>query len=294
MITRPNVKINLGLNVLRKRKDGFHDLETLFVPYLGIADVLEIVTGDDYSRTLSHLVSVYGGQADEEYNRKFVQAVSPDGKVMITIARAEGVDWNPLEDLTVKAYNVLDEEFGLPPVKMFLEKMSPVGAGLGGGSSDAAFALKMLDSMFGLSLTDDALAKYAARIGSDCAFFVYNRPMFGRGRGEILEDYPLEGIDYGQGGDAAYELQVVVPEGVSVSTAQAYGGICPAVPAVSLEEVLKMPVESWKGHLVNDFEKPVFAVHPALAAVKDSIYDSGALYASMSGSGSALFGIYRR
>ena len=144
MVTNPNVKINLGLNVLRKREDGFHDLDTLFVPYFEISDTLEIIAGDDYSRTSAALFAKYPASG---HAPQIVQAVSEDGKVMITIARAEGVDWNPLKDLTVKAYNVLAEDYELPPVKIFLEKTSPVGAGLGGGSSDAAFALRMLRSI---------------------------------------------------------------------------------------------------------------------------------------------------
>lgn len=275
MITRPNVKINLGLNVLRKRPDGFHDLETLFVPYPGISDVLEIVTGDDYSRTLGGLQERYSEMA---------QAISPDGKLMITIARAEGVDWDPLKDLTAKAYMLLAQEFKLPPMKIFLEKLSPVGAGLGGGSADAAFALRMISELAGMELKDEALAGYAASLGSDCAFFVYNRPMFGSGRGEILEPYDLD-----LGG---HRIEVVIPDGISVSTADAYRGIVPRTPPVPLREVLRSPVESWRNNLVNDFEETVFAKYPALASVKREIYARGAVYAAMSGSGSAFFGIF--
>lgn len=275
MITRPNVKINLGLNVLRKRPDGFHDLETLFVPYPGISDVLEIVTGDDYSRTLGGLQERYSEMA---------QAISPDGKLMITIARAEGVDWDPLKDLTAKAYMLLAQEFKLPPMKIFLEKLSPVGAGLGGGSADAAFALRMISELAGMELKDEALAGYAASLGSDCAFFVYNRPMFGSARGEILEPYDLD-----LGG---HRIEVVIPDGISVSTADAYRGIVPRTPPVPLREVLRSPVESWRNNLVNDFEETVFAKYPALASVKREIYARGAVYAAMSGSGSAFFGIF--
>ena len=280
MITNPNVKINLGLNVLRKREDGFHDLETLFVPYHGLHDTLEIITGDDFSKTSA---AIFGKYAPE----MIAQGMSEDGKLMITIAREQGVDWDPLKDLTAKAYYILSEDFDLPPVKIFLEKTSPVGAGLGGGSADAAFALKMLNDLCSLSLSDEQLAGYAARLGSDCAFFIYNRPMIGEGRGEVLSDYELKSIE-------EYDLQVLVPEGVAVSTAQAYGGIVPKIPEVSLREVLAMPVSQWNGVLVNDFETTVFDKHPALAAIKRSLYDSGAVYASMSGSGSALFALYEK
>ncbi|MBR5013092.1 MAG: 4-(cytidine 5'-diphospho)-2-C-methyl-D-erythritol kinase [Bacteroidales bacterium] len=279
MITNPNVKINLGLNVLRKREDGFHDLETLFVPYFGICDTLEIIVGDDFSRTSA---AIFGKYAPE----MIAQGMSEDGKLMITIARAEGVDWDPLKDLTAKAYHILAEDFQLPPVKIFLEKTSPVGAGLGGGSADAAFALKMLNELCDLQLSEDQLAAYASRLGSDCAFFIYNRPMIGEGRGEILTDHPLD--------IQAYDLQVLTPEGVAVSTKDAYGGIKPHLPEVPLKEALSRPVEEWDGILVNDFEETVFAKYPELAAIKRSLYDSGAVYASMSGSGSALFALYSR
>ena len=276
MIGYPNVKINLGLNVLRKREDGFHDLETLFIPYPGISDCLEIITGDDWSRTLAGLREKYG---------ELTQAVSPDGKLMITIARAEGVDWDPLKDLTARAYSLLAADFDLPPMKVFLEKRAPVGAGLGGGSADAAFALRMMAELAGLSLPDETLAAYAARLGSDCAFFIYNRPMFGSGRGEVLEPYDLN-LD-------AYRLEVVIPEGVAVSTADAYRGIVPALPPKPLREVLRQDISTWKEDLHNNFEATVFAKYPSLATVKEQLYSLGAVYAAMSGSGSAFFGLFR-
>ena len=350
MITRPNVKINLGLHVLRKREDGYHDLETLFVPYFGFHDTLEIIRGDDWSRTSASLFERYGGAVPEDGSMggaadggkaeggaapRIVQAVSPDGRLMITVARAEGVDWDPRKDLTVKAYELLAADFDLPPVKIFLEKTSPVGAGLGGGSADAAFALRMLSDLAGLGLSDAALAAYAARLGSDCAFFIYHRPMLGTGRGELLSPapaglpdiLPLPGIilpegklfpdgelsthgpfspgyagmpsPHGAGSsfDASgphdtLRLAVVIPEGIAVSTAEAYRGIVPHRPDMPLEEVLARPVDEWKHLLVNDFETTVFARHPALAAIKQSLYDRGARYAAMSGSGSALFGLF--
>ena len=311
MITNPNVKINLGLNVLRKREDGFHELDTLFVPYFDIADTLEIIVGDDYSRTSASLFSRYGSEAvspsqgsekpegvfgierKETDAPKLVQGISEDGKLMITIAREEGVDWDPLKDLCAKAYQILAEDFKLPPVKIYLEKISPVGAGLGGGSSDAAFALRMLNELCELGLSDQQLADYAARLGSDCAFFIYNRPMRGQGRGEILTPYDLPLLYPGQDGKDPYTIQVITPAGISVSTKDAYGGIRPHMPESPLTEVLERPVEEWNGLLVNDFEETVFEKYPELAAIKLSLYESGAVYASMSGSGSALFAIYR-
>ena len=279
MITHPHVKLNLGLSVLRKRPDGYHDLETLFVPYHGISDTLEIITGDDWSATSASLFARY---APEE----IAQAIAPDGSLMVTLARRGGVDWDPLKDLTAKAYALLAADYKLPSMKIFLEKTAPVGAGLGGGSSDAAFALRMISELAGLGLADEALAGYAARLGSDCAFFVYDRPMLGEGRGEILTPYDLD--------LSGYELRVVVPEGIAVSTAESYRGIVPRACREPLREALSKPVEEWRHCLVNDFETTVFAAHPELAALKQRLYDDGAIYASMSGSGSALFGLFCR
>jgi 4-diphosphocytidyl-2-C-methyl-D-erythritol kinase len=278
MITYPNVKLNVGLRVLRRREDGYHDLDTLFVPCEQFHDTLEIITGDDYSRTSAHLQETYAGA-------QLAQDITPDGKLMVTLARKEGVDWDPLKDLTAKAYGLLAEQYKLPPMKIYLEKTSPVGAGLGGGSADAAFALRMVAELAGLALPDAELAALAARLGSDCAFFVYNRPMLGSGRGEILEPFDID--------LSGYRVEVTVPEGIAVSTADAYRGIVPNVPDTPLREVLKLPVEEWKDVLVNDFETTVFAKHPRLAEIKREIYGAGAVYAAMSGSGSALFGLYR-
>ncbi len=350
MIAYPNVKVNLGLSVLRKRPDGYHDLETFFVPCHNIHDTLEIIVGDDFSRTSASLFeryslwsaapenvlrtppkqawvppsydaeggTVFGGSTPNPLNSnslsttsdhvgdsncgggaypgggvsgtaaRIVQGIREDGKLMITIARKEGVDWDPLKDLTAKAYGLLDEEFGLPPVKIFLEKTSPVGAGLGGGSADAAFALKMLSELFALGLDAAALAARAARLGSDCAFFVYNRPMLGTGRGEVLESFDIDLSDW--------ELRVSVPEGVSVGTADAYRGIMPREAsgsrALPLREALSRPVAQWRDCLVNDFETTVFAKYPDIARAKQALYDAGAAYASMSGSGSAVYGLF--
>lgn len=258
MTSHPNVKINLGLSVLRRRPDGFHDLETLFIPYFGIRDTLSIEPSESFGVSV-----VWGG------------SLVP-------------CPWDPQKDLTVRAYGMLREDFGLPPVRISLEKYSPVGAGLGGGSADGAFALRMLSDMFSLGLSDGVLASYAARLGSDCAFFIYNRPMLGTGRGEVLTPWDID--------LSGHEIRVVVPEGVSVSTAQAYGGIVPrerkADPGMPLREALKEGIGRWKDVLVNDFEETVFAAHPQLMDLKRQLYDEGAVYAAMSGSGSALFGIF--
>jgi 4-diphosphocytidyl-2-C-methyl-D-erythritol kinase len=278
MITYPNVKLNLGLRVLRRREDGYHDLDTLFIPCYRFHDTLEIITGDDYSRTSAHLQETYSGA-------QLAQGFTPDGKLMVTLARKEGVDWDPLQDLTARAYGLLAEGRKLPPMKIYLEKTSPVGAGLGGGSADAAFALRMIAELAGLELTDAELAALAARLGSDCAFFVHNRPMLGSGRGEILEPFDID--------LSGYRVEVTVPEGIAVSTADAYRGIVPAIPEIPLREALKLPVERWEGAVVNDFETTVFARYPRLAEIKRELYGAGAVYAAMSGSGSALFALYQ-
>lgn len=252
MISYPNVKLNLGLNVLRKRPDGFHDLETLFIPCNAFHDVLEITEAGSFG----------------------IEICGPS------------FDWDPMQDLTARAYGLLAEDFGIPPVHIRLEKLSPVGAGLGGGSADAAFTLRMLDELFSLHLPDEALASYAARLGSDCAFFIYNRPMIGEGRGEMLSPWD---IDLG-----GYEIRVEIPEGVAVSTAEAYRGVLASrnADAAPLRESLSRPVPEWRDCLTNDFENTIFPLHPQIAALKRSMYDRGAVYAAMSGSGSAVFGIF--
>jgi 4-diphosphocytidyl-2-C-methyl-D-erythritol kinase len=251
MVVYPNVKLNLGLSVLRKRQDGYHDIETLFIPYFGMTDELEIVKSDKL---------------------RFVPS--------------ENVTWE--DDLTLRAYALLKADFDLPPVEIRLNKRSAVGAGLGGGSADAAFTLMALTNMFQLGLEDWQLADYAACLGSDCSFFIYNRPMFGEGRGDVLTDYDIDLSDY--------EIRVEVPEGVHVSTSEAYSRVIPrerlALPP--LREALRYPVEMWPDVLFNDFESSVFPIYPAVEALKQRFYDEGAVYASMSGSGSAVFGLFRK
>ena len=324
-MVRTNVKLNLGLSVLRRRPDGYHDLETLFIPYHGFGDDLEINEAAEFSADIKQL-RYPGRQAFSPQTRLDGAAASPD--VMAAHAShsspapAENLapcSWDPMSDLTVRAYDLLRTDFNLPPVAIRLVKGAPVGAGLGGGSADGAFALRMLSELFGLGLSDDALAAYAARLGSDCPFFIYNRPMIGEGRGEVLTPFDID--------LSAWEIRVEVPAGISVSTREAYSGVtpresrpaagpsnrssCPSpatgnpVPSsipretapdspMSLREALSQPVEEWRRCLLNDFEPSVFAAHPALAALKASFYASGATYASMSGSGSAIFGLFPR
>ncbi|MCQ2185197.1 MAG: 4-(cytidine 5'-diphospho)-2-C-methyl-D-erythritol kinase [Bacteroidales bacterium] len=262
MISYPNAKLNIGLDVISKRPDGFHNLESLFIPYKLMQDTLEITQAG-----------------------KFSVEIIKDGRVMDGSAPGE---WDPKKDLVVKAYQLLKADFSLPPVKIRLEKHIPVGAGLGGGSADAAFALMMLDEMFDLYLPYVVLEDYAAQLGSDCPFFIQNRPMFVSGRGEVLEPYDIPALDN-------YTIKVLCLENVSVSTREAYAGITPAQPSTPLRELLQLPVEKWKDAGVkNDFEKSVFAIHPCLADLKQGLYEQGAVYAAMSGSGSAIFGIFNK
>jgi len=246
MLLFPNAKVNLGLHVIRKRSDGYHDIETLFVPVPQVCDVLELVRADSF-------------------------------RMHVCNAEIAG------ENLCEKAWRLMASRFDIPPVEIHLYKKIPMGAGLGGGSADAAFTLSGLNSLFGLGLPREDLAALAATLGSDCAFFIYNRPMLARGRGEILTpfDFSLEG----------HELRIF-PQSVFVSTREAYEGITPHEPEHRIESVVRRPVEEWKDLLVNDFEATVFALHPELARAKQALYDEGALYAAMSGSGSALFAIY--
>lgn len=251
MITFPNAKINLGLDVVEKRADGYHNLETLFYP-IPLHDILEITKSEDeFSFTM--------------YNAQF-----------------EGSD---NDNLVVKAYNILAEDFDMPKVKMLLYKHIPTGAGMGGGSSDAAFALKMLNHIAGLELNDEKLEEYAARLGADCAFFIKNKPAYATGIGNILTsvDCDLTG----------YYIVVVKPD-IHISTKEAYSLVNPAYPENALAEIIKRPVEEWKGLMKNDFEKSVFAKYPAVREIKDKLYEYGAVYASMSGSGSAFFGIFKK
>ena len=248
MICYPTPKINIGLNVLRKREDGFHDIETLFYPVDAFHDELEIVKADKFS------------------------------------IRIEGSDWDPQSDLCAKAWRLLAQECRIGPVRIRVRKGIPVGAGLGGGSSDCAFALKMISELFELGLSIERLEELAGRLGADCAFFVRNIPQWGSGRGDILT--PAE-IDLSE-----YTIRVEIPEGVHVRTADAYKGLTPHEPSAPLREVLALPVSQWRDCVVNDFEASVFANHPEIAALKERFYADGAVYSSMTGSGAAVFGLF--
>lgn len=253
MITFPNAKINLGLNIVEKRPDGYHNLETIFYP-IPLQDALEITPWE-------------GGE------RKYKLAQSG-----IQIA---GDDEN---NLVVKAYKLLDNLHNLPPIEINLLKHIPSGAGLGGGSADAAFMLCMLNQHFQLNIPNEQLEVYAAQLGADCAFFVENKPTFAEGIGNIFS--PIELSLKG------YKLLLVKPD-IFVSTRDAFAQIKPKRPTISLKEVVKMPVEAWKTYMVNDFEESVFPQFPAIADIKAKLYDMGAIYASMSGSGSSVFALFK-
>lgn len=255
MISFPNCKINLGLDVTGKRPDGFHNLETIFYP-LPVYDVLEIITASDNNNEVSFTAS----------------GMHIDG------------DWE--NNLCVKAYRLLKKDFSdLAPIQMHLHKIIPIGAGLGGGSADGAFALKMLNQIFNLQLTGGQLVHYAATLGSDCPFFTSNNPCFATGRGEIME--PVQPVL------AGYQLILINP-GIHINTAHAFSRITPMQPSHSVKEIIQLPVIEWKGKLKNDFEMPVFNQYPEIASLRDQLYNTGALYASMSGSGSSVYGIFEK
>lgn len=262
MILYPNAKINIGLRVIEKRADRYHNIETLFVPF-PLCDILEIVESDRV------LMENYG-----------IRYELPEGNVE--------------NELCVKAFRLLEKDFGIPPVAIYLHKNIPVGAGLGGGSSDAAFVLRGLDEMFSLGLSKEQLSDYAARLGSDCPFFIENRPMFGEGRGEILT--PFEAVPWLSetlSETCPYEMRLITPD-IHISTAQAYAGLVPDPEGRGLRNLLEKPVAQWRNTVFNDFEKTAFALHPVLREIKEKLYADGAIYASMTGSGSAVYGIFKR
>lgn len=235
--------------MVAKRPDGYHNLETIFYP-VKLRDALEIVSANETSFSSSGIE----------------------------------IDGNPKNNLVYKAYQLLANDFKLPAVNMHLHKVIPFGAGLGGGSADAAFALKMLNNLFKLKLSVETLEIYAAKIGADCPFFIENKPTFATGIGN--EFSPIE-LDL-----SAHEIVILKPN-CSVSTPQAYKNVNPQKPSLPLTEIIQMPIEQWKSCLFNDFEKSVFPQFPEIETLKNELYDLGAVYASMSGSGSAVFGIFR-
>jgi 4-diphosphocytidyl-2-C-methyl-D-erythritol kinase len=251
MIVFPNAKINLGLNVVEKRPDGYHNIETVFYP-IGLSDVLEV----EPSETCT----------DYSFSSSGIQ-----------------LDGDPEDNLIVKAYRLLRSEYQFPAIDISLIKQIPFGAGLGGGSSDAAFMLRTVNELFALKITPRKLEKLASKLGADCPVFVKNRPVFATGIGNVFTpiDLSLKG----------YFLLLVKPD-IHVSTPEAYSLVVPEKPEFSLQELIKHPISEWKTTIKNDFEKSVFAVHPAIGEIKNNLYEMGAIYASMSGSGSSVYGIF--
>ncbi len=255
MIAFPCCKINLGLHVINKREDGFHNLETIFYP-VQWCDMLEIVVDNKSSK------------GEVKFNS--------DGLT---------IEGNTENNLVTKAYKLLHQDYNLPAVKVFLYKKIPMGAGLGGGSSDAAYALVLLNDLFSLQLTTIELEKYAAQLGSDCAYFIKRGSQFAKGRGELLEPIDLNLKNY--------FLCLIKPD-THVSTAQAFSGVMKRGESIkSLKELIKLPINDWKNVIQNDFEESVFKIYPELASIKNKLYDMGAEYAAMSGSGSTILGLFK-
>lgn len=254
MVSFPNAKINLGLNIIRKRPDGYHDLETVFYP-LQIKDALEIIVNNDSDELL----------------------LSSSGNI---------IDGNIEDNLCVKAYRLLKKDFPrIPAVKIHLHKHIPSGAGLGGGSADASSMLIMLNEKFDLGLNDIQLADYGLQLGSDCPFFILNKPCLAKGRGEILKELPVD--------LSAYKIMLVHP-GIHVNTREAFSHLHPADFSTEgdLEKNITAGISQWKELISNDFEKPVIGMHPEIGGVKNILYQNGAVYSAMSGSGSSVYGIF--
>lgn len=251
MIAFPNCKINLGLRIIRKRDDGFHDLETIFYP-LPLHDVLEILpAANRETHFISTGLSIPG---DEDNN------------------------------LCIKAYRLLKNEYPhLPPVQMHLHKKIAMGAGLGGGSSDASFALVLLNDIFQLGIENEKLESYAIRLGSDCPFFIRNKICYASGRGEVLEEIDLDLTEW--------NILLVHP-GIHIDTGWAFSQITPFIPSSDLHQIIRMPIAEWKYQLVNDFEEVCMRKHPLLSDLKQQLYNIGAAYVSMSGSGSSYYGLF--
>jgi 4-diphosphocytidyl-2-C-methyl-D-erythritol kinase len=273
MIVFPNCKINLGLRILNKREDGYHNLETVFYP-VGINDALEVIRADHGRQTID-------------------DSKTPDYASVRFTSTGLFIAGDEANNLCIKAYHLLKKDFpSLPPVEMHLHKAIPMGAGLGGGSADGAFTLKLLNDQFHLGLSTQQLINYSLQLGSDCPFFILNKPCFATGRGELLEPIVLD--------LSAYHFAIVNP-GIHVNTGWAFEQSgrfsTPSNQSAQLQrpdcrQTVQQPISTWKDQLINDFEEPVSKAHPEIAAIKQQLYDAGAVYASMTGSGSTVFGIF--
>jgi len=251
----PNAKINIGLNVIEKRPDGYHNIETVFYP-IGLKDELYLAKSEGvYSRRSDYHLELFGEELTDD----------------------------PEHNLVIKALRILERDFDFQPVDIQLRKNIPFGAGLGGGSSDAAYMLKGLNQLFDLGLSEEALEHYAVKLGADCSVFIRNKPVFASGIGNKFSpvDLTLEG----------YHFVLIKPD-VQVSTPEAYALVTPLKPAKNILDIIKTPVTDWKNNLTNDFEPAVFVKYPEIKAIKETLYDMGAVYASMSGSGSSVYGLF--
>jgi 4-diphosphocytidyl-2-C-methyl-D-erythritol kinase len=248
MINFPNAKINIGLNITERRPDGYHNLETIFYP-VKINDALEVIEAAELSFESSGL-DIPGRMED---------------------------------NLCVKGYHLLKKDFDIPPVKIHLHKNIPIGAGLGGGSADAAFFIRLMNDKFDLGLTVNQQLNYARKLGADCAFFIENKPVFAFEKGDEFETIKLD--------LSGYAIALVMPD-VHISTAEAYGGVKPVLVKESLLDLIYEPIEEWKNFIKNDFESNIFKNHVEIRGVKAALYEAGAIYASMSGSGASVFGIF--
>ncbi len=255
MLFFPNCKINLGLHILNKREDGFHNIETVFYP-VHLKDALEIIPSANANNSIEF---------------------SSSGLI---------VDGKEEDNICLKAYHFLKKDFAqLPIIKMHLHKAIPMGAGLGGGSADGAFTLQLLNKKFNLNISTPKLLNYAAQLGSDCPFFILNKPSFASGQGEILEEINLN--------LSAYEIVLINPQ-IHINTGWAFSQLTPTLSKKSLKEIIKQPIEIWATELKNDFENPVFEKYPLIKNIKEELYQLGATYASMSGTGSTVFGIFEK
>ncbi len=250
MIVFPNAKINIGINITGRRPDGYHNIETVFYP-LPIYDALEALPGDELTFHSSGL--------------------EIPGRIE--------------DNLCIKGYHLMSKDYDLPPVNIHLLKHIPIGAGLGGGSANAAFFIKLINNLFELKLTTEQMLDYARQLGADCAFFIENKPVFAYEKGDRFEDIQLD--------LSCHHIALVMPP-AHVSTAEAYRGVKPAPVEQSLKELIKLPVVEWKHHVKNDFEESVFKNHPVIRGVKAALYEADAIYASMSGSGASVFGIFNK
>lgn len=246
----PHFKINIGLNIVSKRADGFHELQTVFYPVDTIRDELDI--------------------------NRIEKGVSLEVRGVVNLCPPE-------ENLCVRAFRLLQQHFPIDGINVVLTKNIPFGAGLGGGSADAAVALKMYNELFDLKLSKAELLELAAKLGSDTAFFIEDQAVYATGRGELMQPVPLDLSNY--------RIQIVKPD-FGISTKEAYSGVTPHFPSYSLKECIQRPITEWKDNIVNDFEQSLFPKFPELQRIKEQLYADGALYASLSGSGSALFGIF--